>query len=74
MALHGYPAPPSLLTGNSTHLPDGQLFHIITFGRANMPSHGATIEPADRWAVITYLRELQRRQGIRSSPLPPEEG
>ena len=40
-------------------LPDGELFHIITYGRNNMPPHGAQISPEDRWRLVRYLRDLQ---------------
>lgn len=59
VALRGYPAPPSLVTGNSTKMPDGQLFHIITYGRANMPPQAGLLSPEDRWAVILHIRSLQ---------------
>ncbi len=38
---------------------DGELFHVITHGRNQMQAYGPNIEPADRWAVIAYLRALQ---------------
>ena len=59
VALRGYPSPPSLVTGNTTKMPDGQLFHIITYGRGNMPSQAGLLSPEDRWAVILHIRSLQ---------------
>lgn len=56
---HGYPAPPSLVTGNAIKMPDGQLFHIITYGRANMPPQAGLLSARDRWAVILFIRSLQ---------------
>ncbi len=43
-------------------MPDGALFHVITFGNNNMPSHASQLSAEDRWKVIDYLRVLQRRQ------------
>ncbi len=40
-------------------IPDGELFHIITYGRNNMPGHGAQLAQADRWRLVHYLRDLQ---------------
>jgi mono/diheme cytochrome c family protein len=40
--------------------PDGQLFDIITNGMGLMPAYRWPIPPADRWAIIAYVRELQR--------------
>jgi mono/diheme cytochrome c family protein len=60
VALRGFPAPPSLLTGKSGQMKDGQLFHILTFGQKNMPSYAAQISPEDRWKAILYVRKLQK--------------
>ena len=42
--------------------PDGQLFDVITNGQGLMPSYRWPIPPADRWAIIAYVRELQRKR------------
>lgn len=39
---------------------DGELFNIITYGKNNMGAYAAQIDIPDRWAVIAYLRALQR--------------
>lgn len=54
-----YPNPPSFKTETSRALKDGELFHIITRGRNNMPSHEAQVSAEDRWKVILYIRKLQ---------------
>ena len=54
-----YPKPPSYLTEKSKSLPDGTMFHVITMGRNNMPSHAAQVSPDDRWKAILYIRKLQ---------------
>lgn len=54
-----YPNPPSYLTDKSKALADGTMFHIITLGRNNMPSHAAQVSPEDRWKVILYIRKMQ---------------
>ncbi len=54
-------APPSLITGASVDWQDGKIFHMITMGRANMSSYAAQIRPADRWAIVHYVRQLQKR-------------
>lgn len=58
----GFPPPPSLLTDKAIKLMDGQIFHIITFGQANMPSLASQIMRGDRWKVIKHVRSLQRAQ------------
>ncbi|HYW73850.1 MAG TPA: cytochrome c [Pyrinomonadaceae bacterium] len=54
-----YPNPPAYQTDASKALPDGNLFHVITMGRNNMPSHAAQVAADDRWKVILYIRKLQ---------------
>ncbi len=58
-SLRGFPRPPSLLLETAVNKPDGQIFHIITYGFKNMPAYGAQIGRPDRWQVVNYLRKLQ---------------
>jgi mono/diheme cytochrome c family protein len=54
-----YPNPPAFSTEKSRALADGNMFHVITLGRNNMPSHAAQVQAEDRWKVILYIRKLQ---------------
>jgi len=56
-----YPNPPSYQTETSRALADGNMFHVITMGRNNMPAHAAQVPADDRWKVILYIRKLQGR-------------
>ena len=42
--------------------PDGHLFNTITNGVRNMPAYDKQISVPDRWAIVTYVRALQRSQ------------
>ena len=42
--------------------PDGQIFDIITNGSGLMPAYRWPIPPADRWAIIAHVRELERER------------
>ncbi len=55
----GYPPPTSLLTPASAARPDGELYHIITYGLNNMPGYAVQVLPEDRWQVIAYIRQMQ---------------
>lgn len=57
----GFPPPPSLLADQARQMPDGRMFHVLTYGQGNMPSHASQLIPDDRWRVIAYLRTLQSR-------------
>ena len=49
---------------------DGQLFHTVTVGKNAMPSFAAQLSEAERWAVVHYVRALQRAQNAREEDLP----
>ena len=42
--------------------PDGQIFDVITNGQGLMPAYRWPIQAADRWAIIAYVRELERKR------------
>jgi mono/diheme cytochrome c family protein len=39
---------------------DGELFDVITHGRRTMPGYRFQIPERDRWAIVAYVRALQR--------------
>jgi mono/diheme cytochrome c family protein len=54
-----YPFPPrSLVNKRVRELPDGQIFHTITYGFGIMGAHGTMIVPEDRWKIVLYIREV----------------
>ena len=66
--------PPSNL--NQDYLrqqPIGQLFDSISNGVRNMPAYGNQIPPEDRWAILLYVRALQRHSEARLDDVPPEQ-
>lgn len=50
--------------------PDGYLFSVITDGKNTMGAYGPQIAVEDRWAIIAYLRALQKSQGVNVADLP----
>ena len=51
---------------------DGQIFDVITNGMGLMPSYKWPIPASDRWAIIAYVRELERKRpagaaGVRAA-------
>jgi mono/diheme cytochrome c family protein len=64
----GVPPPASLVAGRAPTLPDGHLFHILTYGQNNMASYAAQIDREDRWRVILYVRSLQARVAAAAQP------
>lgn len=64
-----FPSPPTLHSDQVRNWPDGRIYHIITTGQNAMPSYAAQISREDRWAIIRYLRVLQRAQNAKESDL-----
>ena len=64
----GFPPPPSMLTGKSLQMKDGQLFHILTYGQGSMAPFAAQLSRELRWDVINFVRDLQSK-----APPVPEE-
>jgi mono/diheme cytochrome c family protein len=51
---------------------DGEIFDTITHGKNTMMAYGPRVPVADRWAIISYLRALQRSQNASASDVPAE--
>jgi cytochrome c1 len=51
---------------------DGEIFNTITNGKNTMMAYGPNLNVADRWAIISYLRALQRSQNAAIADVPPE--
>ena len=54
--------------------PDGQIFDVITNGKGLMPAYRWPIPPADRWAIVAYVRELQRLRTASPKASPERAG
>jgi mono/diheme cytochrome c family protein len=52
--------------------PAGDLFNTISHGIRNMPAYGPQIGVRDRWAIVAFLRALQRSQRASIEDVPPE--
>jgi Cytochrome c, mono- and diheme variants len=49
---------------------DGEIFNTITNGKNTMMAYGPNVIIADRWAIIAYLRALQRSQNAAIADVP----
>ncbi len=64
-----FPRPPSLHSEKLLGWQDGSIFHVITVGQNMMPSYKAQVDAADRWAIIHYVRALQRSKNPTAEDL-----
>jgi mono/diheme cytochrome c family protein len=58
----GFPRPPSFHSDRLRHAPIGHFFAVITHGYGMMYPFASRVSPADRWAIISYIRALQFSQ------------
>ena len=54
------------------NMADGEIFNTITHGKNTMMAYGPRVTVQDRWAIICYLRALQRSQHASAADVPPE--
>jgi mono/diheme cytochrome c family protein len=60
----GFPHPPSYLSPDLRNASDQFLYGVITNGFGKMYSYGDRVPPDDRWAIIAWIRVLQRAQPV----------
>ncbi len=72
MVDRGYVPPPTFHSERIREMPAGEIFGVITNGIRNMPSYRHQIPPDDRWAIIAYLRALQRSRNATMDDIPIE--
>jgi len=41
-------------------MPDGEIFNTITYGKTLMGAYGPNVTVTDRWAIVAYVRALER--------------
>ncbi|MCL4300722.1 MAG: c-type cytochrome [Anaerolineae bacterium] len=70
---YGLEAPPSFHTPEMRDERPGFYFDVISRGTRVMPSYASRIPPADRWAIIAYIRALQLSQNSDLSNVPAQE-
>lgn len=74
--LSGDWVPPSSLhqeTLYSPQYPDGKLYSTISNGIRKMPGYAGQIKVKDRWAIVAYVRALQKSQNASLDEVPAAE-
>jgi hypothetical protein len=67
---HGLASVVTLQDDRIRKMSDGEIFNTITNGKNTMMAYGPNIIVADRWAIIAYLRALQRSQRAGIGDVP----
>jgi mono/diheme cytochrome c family protein len=58
--------------GVVVQMPNGQLFNTISNGYNTMMGYAQQIPHADRWAIVAYIRALQRAQNASQGDVPAD--
>jgi hypothetical protein len=66
----GFPHPPTYHQPRLREADDRHFFEVITQGYGVMPSYADRVAPADRWAIVAYIRALQLSQYAPVAKLP----
>jgi mono/diheme cytochrome c family protein len=69
----GYSLPVNLAADHAKGLKDGEVFDIVSNGVRNMPAYRAQIPVSDRWAIVAWVRVLQRSQAARIDDVPADK-
>lgn len=73
LAQGGWIQPSNVTQEYLRNMPVGELYNAIANGVRNMPAYGSQIAPEDRWAIVMYLRALQRSQAGALTDVPESE-
>ena len=67
---YGYTPAPSYHTDALRARADGYIYDAIANGVRNMPSYAHQLSVPDRWAVVAYVRALQRAENAEPGDVP----
>jgi mono/diheme cytochrome c family protein len=69
-------APRNLLDDYTKALSDGQMYHVITYGKGQMGSYASQVHAEQRWWLIKYMRSKQSGEasGSTTTPAAPANG
>ena len=51
--------PPAYSAGATKNLPEGKIFHSITYGKGLMGNHASILTTEERWKLVHYVQKLQ---------------
>jgi len=72
IAMRGMKHPPSYHLLRLRKEPEGYFYDVMTNGFGAMYSYSERITPADRWAIIAYIRALQYSRNAKAADLPAD--
>jgi mono/diheme cytochrome c family protein len=70
---YGMVATPTYHDDRLRNMAEGELFNTITNGKNTMFSYADKLSPDDRWAVLAYVRTLQRAHQGTINDVPADQ-
>lgn len=58
------PGPPPAYNGALKNLPEGKIFHSITYGKGTMGNHASLLTQEERWKLVYYVQKLQGPKAV----------
>ena len=62
-------APPSYSGAALKNLPEGKIFHSITYGKGLMGAHASLVNKDERWKLVLFVQKLQNPEGAAAAPV-----
>jgi len=62
-------ASPGAFDGPLKALPEGKMFHTLTYGKGMMGSHASQLSKKERWQIILHVQELQGNEDTTATTL-----
>ena len=61
--------PPAYTAAGKIDMTEGELFHIITYGKGLMGPHASLLNQEERWKLVLYVQHLQHPDGMVTAPV-----
>ena len=69
---YGLVGVPSFHLDRLRAMADGEIYDTITHGKNTMMPYGDKVTREDRWAIVAYIRALQRSQNASKADVPAD--
>jgi mono/diheme cytochrome c family protein len=69
----GFPNPPSYFSARLMTAPNQHFYDVITHGYGAMFPYAVRVAPADRWAIVAYIRALQASENAHFADLSADQ-
>lgn len=69
----GFPHPPSYYSDALRNAPSQHFYDVITHGYGVMFPYAERVQPADRWAIVAYIRALQASASATAAEVPADQ-